>query len=214
VTRPVKPKAAFGVTKINAPGVLARATLMHAAILAALAMFPSPPVSMAALLLLIQAAALAQSATAVKTKGLATLRDTKIDALWIAMQSLKTYVQGICDATDAVSALALIQQAGLVVSKTVRSTKLLLAATFIPATGVVHIVVNARLLIGKRTTKKTTFTWSWSMDGGKSWSAGVTTGYATADVPNLPPAAYQFRVCATVGKVVGEWSQPVNLTIH
>ena len=187
---------------------------MQAAILAAIAMFASPPVTMAALLLLIEAAATAQSATATKTRGLAAIRNTKIATLWTAMQTLKTYIQGLSDATDAVSALALIHSAGLVVGKAGRATKLLLAATLIPATGVVHLAVNAKLLLGKRPTKKTTFSWSWSTDGGKSWSAGITTAYTTAEVPSLPPAAYLFRVCATVGKVVGEWSQPVTLTIH
>jgi hypothetical protein len=187
---------------------------MHTAILAALAIFTALPISMPAFLLLIQAAAEAQAACGTRTKGLAAIRDTKVDALWTAMQSIKTYVQGLCDATDAASAVALIHQAGLLVARTAKSTKLLLAATHVPATGLVHLAVNARLLLGKRTNKKTTFTWSWSTDGGKSWSTGVTTGYANADVPNLPPATYQFRVFATVGKVPGEPCQPVGLTIH
>jgi len=42
----------------------------------------------------------------------------------------------------------------------------------------------------------------------------TTTGYAEADIPSLPPAAYQFRVFATVGKVPGEPCQPVVLTLH
>jgi hypothetical protein len=71
-----------------------------------------------------------------------------------------------------------------------------------------------KLLLDMRTTKKTTFTWSWSTDGGETWSAGVTTGYAKADIQNLPPATYQFRVFATVGKVPGEPCQPVGLTLR
>jgi hypothetical protein len=35
-----------------------------------------------------------------------------------------------------------------------------------------------------------------------------------ADVPGLPPASYLFRVCATVGKVTGDWTQPASLTLH
>lgn len=214
MTKPTKPRASFGVTKDNAPGVIARATIMQAAILAAAAMFPSLPITMAALLLLIQAAATAQSNTTTKTQGLAGIRDAKIDTLWTAMQTLKTFVQGLADATDAVSAIVLIQAAGLVVAKTTKPTKLLLAATLAPATGIVHLAVNAKLLIGKRPTKKTTFTWSWSTDGGKTWSSGVTTAYATADIPSLPPASYLFHVFATVGKVPGEPCQPVGLVIH
>ena len=214
MSKQTKPKGSFGVTRLNVPGVLARATLMQTAILAALAIFTSLPISMPAFLLLIQAAATAQAASASKAKGLAAIRDTKIDTLWTAMQSLRTYVQGLCDATDAVSAVALIQQAGLLVSKTAKPTKLLLAATFIPATGLVHLAVNAMLLIGKLTNKKTTFTWSWSTDGGRTWTGGITTGYTDVDIPNLPPATYLFRVFATVGKVPGEACQPVGLTIH
>ncbi len=70
------------------------------------------------------------------------------------------------------------------------------------------------LLVGKRTSKKTTFTYSWSADGGKTWSAGVTTGYTSLDVPGLPAGTYLFRVFATVGKVPGEPTQAVSLTIH
>ena len=214
MSKQTKPQPAFGVARINVPGVLARATLMQTAILLALATFTGLPITMPAFLLLIQAAATAQAACATKAKGLAAIRDTKVDALWTAMLSIKTYVRGLCDATDAASAVALIHQAGLLVAKTAKATKLLLAATHIPATGLVHLVVNAQLLIGKRTNKKTTFTWSWSTDGGKSWSAGVTTGYASADIPNLPPGSYQFRVFATVGRVPGEPCDPVGLTIH
>ncbi len=209
-----RPTAAFGVQRRNSPGVLARAAIMQTAILAALAMFASPPITMAAFLLLIQAAATAQAATSARTRGLASLRDTHIDTLWTAMQTLKTYVQGLANTVDAVNAAAMIEAAGLVLASSNRATKLFFAATFIPATGIVHLVVNASMLIGKKTSKKTTFTYSWSTDGGHTWSPGLTTGYAHADVPNLPPATYLFRVFATVGKVPGEPTQAVSLTIH
>ncbi len=79
---------------------------------------------------------------------------------------------------------------------------------------VVHLSVNASLLVGKPTSKKTSFTWSWSADGGKTWSAGVTTSYTSLDVPGLPPGTYLFRVFATVGKVPGVPVQADALTIH
>ena len=212
--KPVKPKAKFGTLRINIPGVLSRAGIMQAAILLVVATFPALPISMPAFLLLLQAAAAAQLAAATRAKGLATLRDTKVDDLWDAMQTLRTYVQGLANNLDLISGAALIESAGLLVGKTGGYVKPLLAATLVPATGVVHLAVNAKMLLGKATKKKTTFTWSWSTDGGKTWTAGVTTGYADVDIPSLPPATYQFRVFATVGKVPGEPCQPVNLTIH
>jgi hypothetical protein len=70
------------------------------------------------------------------------------------------------------------------------------------------------MLIGTATKKKTEFTWTWSTDGGKTWSSGLTSSYTTVDVPNLGPATYAFRVFATVAKVPGQPSQSVTLTIH
>ena len=209
-----KPKPSLGVGRTNVPGVLARAGIMQAAILLAAAMFPSLPITMAAFLLLIEAATAAQSAAATRTKGLASLRDTKVDALWTAMLTLKTYVAGLASELDATSATALIEAAGLVVARTTTHAKRLLSATFFPATGVVRVSVSGLLLIGRRTSKKTTFTYSWSADGGNTWSAGVTTAYTSLDIPALPPGTYLLRVFATVGKVPGEPTQAVSLTLH
>jgi hypothetical protein len=214
VSKPLKPRATFDTERAHVPGVLKRAGIMQAAILLAIAMFPALPISMPAFLLLLQAAAAANLAAAMRTKGLASLRDTKVDDLWDAMHTLRTYVQGLANNLDPVSAAALIESAGLIVGKTARHLKALVAATFVPATGVVHLVVNASMLIGRVTKKKTSFTWSWSTDGGKTWSNGITTSYTTVDVPNLGPATYLFRVFATVGKVPGEPSQGVSLTLH
>ncbi len=210
----IRPRPSFGVGRRDVPGVLTRATLMQAAILAAAAMFVSPPVSMAALLLLIETASAAQAATMTRGLGLASLRDTKVDVLWTAMNALKTYVEGLCSTVDAVTAASMIEAAGLLVAKNRTPVKQLLTATWVPATGVVRLEVNAMMLIGGRTRKKTTFTWSWSTDGGETWSAGLTTNYTEVDVPGLAPASYAFRVRATVGKVTGEWTPPVRLTLY
>ena len=214
MSKPIKPKPSLGTSRDNVPGVLARAGIMETAIVLAAALFPSLPITMAAFLLLIQAAAAAQAAKATRTNGLASLRDTKVDALWTAMLGLKTYVGGLASGMDATSATSLIQAAGLLVADTTTRTKLLLSATYVPATGTVHVSVNASLLLGKRSSKKTDFTYSWSADGGKTWNAGVTTSYTSLDVPGLPVGTYLFRVLATVGKVPGDPTQAVSVTIH
>jgi hypothetical protein len=213
MTKPIRPKPSLDVTRTNVPGVLARAGIMETAIVLAAALFPGLPITMAAFLLLIQAAAAAQSAAATRTRGLATLRDTKVDALWTAMLSVRTYVHSLASTLDATSAASLIEAAGLVVSKAHTRVKLLFSATYVPATAIVHLSVNATLLLGKRTSKKTNFTYAWSADGGKTWSAGTTTGYASLDVPGLAAGTYLFRVFATVGKTPGEPVQTGPLTI-
>ena len=214
MSTPAKPRASFGTGRVNVTGVLMRAGIMQAAILLAIAMFPALPISMPAFLLLLQAASAANLAAAVRTKGLATLRDTKVDDLWDAMQTLRIYVQGLANNLDPISGAALIESAGMLVAKAAKHLKPLMVATFDPATGLVELVVNASMLIGTVTKKKTNFTWTWSTDGGKTWSSGLTTGYTTVEVPNLGPATYLFRVFATVGKVPGQVSQSEPLTIH
>ncbi len=214
MSKPSKPKPSLGVARSDVPGVLERAGIMEAAIQLSPAMFPALPIPMAVFLPLIQAAAAAQTDAAARTNGLAALRDTKVDPLWTAMQSLKTYVGGLASALDATAAASLIQAAGLLVAQTPTHTKLLLSATYAPATGIVYVSVNASLLIGKRTAKRTTFTYSWSADGGTTWSAGITTAYARLDIPALPPGTYLVRVFATVGKIPGDPTHPVSLTIR
>src|SRR5277367_2099807 len=117
MSKPIRPKPSLGVRRADVPGVLARAGIMAAA------MFPSLPITMAAFLLLIQAAAAAQSAAATRANGLASLRDTKVDALWMAMQALKTCIGGLASTLDATSARSLIEAAGLLVAETTTHAK-------------------------------------------------------------------------------------------
>jgi hypothetical protein len=215
MSKPLRPEPSLGVRRSNVPGVLTRAGIMEPAIVLAIALFPSLPITMAAFLLLIQAATAAQAATPLRTLGLSSLRDTKVDALWSAMLAIKTYVGGLASALDATSATALIEAAGLLVANPRTHAKDLLSATYVPATGVVQVSVNGMLLLGKkRIPKTTTFTYSWSADGRQTWSAGVTTAFTSLDVPALPPGTYLFRVFATMGTIPGEPTQAVSVTIH
>ena len=208
-----RPRGVYGTTKKNVPGVLTRARIMYTAILAALANFPSLPISMAAFLLIIQAAEAAQIAAKAGTKGLASLRNTKRDLVWTAMESLRIYVQGLCDEVSAEAAATLIESAGLLVAKTSGYAKPLLAAKLVPATGVVRLIAYAAMLLGKPTTKKVTFNWSVCSDG-KTWNNLPSTPYADTEVAGLGPGTYLFRVSVTIGKVPGEWSQSTSLILH
>jgi hypothetical protein len=209
-----RPRPALGVEKTDAPGVLSRAAIMHAAFVLAGATFPSPPISMVAFLALLDAASAAHVASASRAKGLASARSMKIEPLWTAMLALKLYVESLCSTVDAATALLLIESAGLLVGKTPMHVKPLLVATFIAATGVVHLEVNAKALIGGKTSKKTSFTWSWSTDGGQTWLPPVHTNYGTLDIPGLGPGTYHFRVFVTVGETPGAPTNPVPLTLH
>jgi len=214
-SRSNRPKASFGTPKVNALGVLARAKIMYAAILAAVASFPNPTVAMAAFLVLIQALDAAQQAATSRAKGLATIRNTKRDLVWTAMESLRIYVQGLADIVTPENAAALIELAGLLVAPKATHQKPILQAKLTTTSGVVHVFANAKLLLGGKKSKSVTFNWAWSSDGGKTWNTVPSTPLADTLIPNLTPQTqYQFRVCVTVSRVTGAWTDAVAIWVH
>jgi hypothetical protein len=207
------PRASLGVVRDKAPGVISRATIMYAAILAAIATFTATPITMAAFLLLIEAAQAAQTASASRAKGLAAVRNTKITPLWNAMILLRVYVQGLVDQVDQAGGLALVNQAGLVVGGVAAHVKKLFVATIDTTANVVHLVLNAKAFLGI-THKRVTFHWQMSSDSGKTWTSLPSTPYAQTELPSPGPGSYLFRAGATVGTTVLDWSTPYPLTIH
>ena len=207
------PRASVGVAKTDAPGVISRANIMYMAILAAIATFSAAPIAMPALLLLIEAAQAAQTASASRAKGLAAVRNTKITPLWNAMILLRSYVQGLVDQVDHAGGLALINQAGLVVSGVGAHVKKLFEAKLDATANIVHLVLNAKAFLGP-ITKHVTFHWQMSSDNGKSWTSLFSTPYADTQLPSPGPGSYQFRAAATVGKTVVDWTPPFPLTVH
>jgi hypothetical protein len=210
---PTCPQATFGTTKKKLPGMISRAQAMYTAVLAAAAIFSSPPLTMVAFMALIQAVLDARQAALAGTKGLAAVRNTKRDALWTAMMSLRNYIQSIVDTQTPEAGIATIQTAGLLVAKTKVFLKPILAAKLTATPGLVHLVANRLALCG-RTAKLVTLSWQWSLDG-KTWSSAPSTPHAKTDVTGLSlMTIYWFRVSATVGTETGEWSQPVCLLVH
>jgi hypothetical protein len=185
---------------------------MYAAFIAAVAMFPSPSVAMAAFLILIQNLEAAQTA-AKAGKGLAAARNAKRDLLWTAMESLRVYVQGLSDELSVENAIALIHAAGLVVAHTGAHPKAVLEAKYVATTGLVELFANASILGGK-TKKRMVFHWQWSSDGSKTWNNVTSTPLAQTTIANLGPGIYAFRVSVTVSKTLSPWSQAVSLTIR
>ncbi len=211
-----RPRGKYGASKKNVPGVLIRAQAMHDGIADNPTLFASLPISMVAFLALITALAVQQQAVvATKAKGAATLRNTKLAALWTAMEILRIYIQSLADVLPPDAAASLIEAAGLLLVAASPRRKPLLDATLTTSPGTAHLEVNASVLVGKElATRKVTFHWQWSADA-KSWNDASSTPYASTDVTGLALlATYSFRVCATVGKVTGAWSQPVSLLVH
>jgi hypothetical protein len=161
-------------------------------------------------------AAAHQAARETRARGSAKLRDTKRNAVWTAMESLRTYVQGLCDALNADAAASLIESAGLVVGAVAQHTKAVLTATLTATPGTVHLDANRSALVEPADRrKKATFFWQMSADGGRTWTDLRATAYTTTDVTGLALlTTYAFRVSVTVGKTEGAWSQPVSVVVH
>jgi len=212
-----KQRATFGTTRKNVPGVQERALKMYNGMTANAATFALPTITMVVLLALMTALGIAQqNAKSLKSKGLATLRNAKCDALWTAMGILRAYVQGVADAASAENAAFIIEAGGLLVAKAAQRQKAVLKAMLAATAGVVHLDANASALVGPAgASKKVTFNWQWSGDGGKTWNNASATPYAETDVTGLAlMTVYSFRVSVTVGKVTEAWSQAVSLLVH
>jgi len=210
------PRAVFGTSKKNIPGLLSRAQTMHDTITANAASFQALPITMVAFLVLITSLAAAQAAvTGTKTKGTAETRNSRRTALWTAMLSLQAYIQGLANALSPDDAAAVIKNAGMVVAQAGTHHKAELSAVLTSMPGNVHLEANRALLVGKAdAAKNATFNWSWSSDG-KTWNNAPSTPYASADIPGLAlMTTYSFRVCVTVAKATGPWSQPVSILVH
>jgi hypothetical protein len=173
----------------------------------------STPVAPPALLLLIEALDTAEQAAGTKTTGLAAVRNGERDALWTALKTLKVFVQGLADLLTPEGAVALIEAAGMVVGRVPIFAKAVLAAKLAPAgSGIVHLIANATVLVGK-TQKKRAFNWMWSLDG-KTWTSAPSTPFASTLIAGLTlGSTYWFRVSVTIAKTQGEWSQPVSLQV-
>jgi hypothetical protein len=204
------PRAVFGTKKKDYSGVQARGSAMANAFTTNAAMFGTLPITLVAFTALLAAFVLAQAVvTETKAKGSATLRNTKGNALWSAMQVLQKCVQNLADALPTDAAASLIESAGLLVAKIGTHQKAALTAALTVTQGTVLLEANRKLLVGAAdASKKAYFSWQWSADGGKTWNSATPTPLASTEIPGLTTlSTYSFRVSVTISKVTGPWSQ-------
>jgi hypothetical protein len=210
-----RPRGILGVSKEDAPGVLARAHAMYTSLNGAPTSFPALPVTMTTFLTLIGAVETVQeNLTTTKSRGLSTQRGKQLDALGSSMDTLRVYVQGLANNLSAIAARALLESAGLKLASPASSAKPPLAAKLTATAGTVLLQANRSLLVGT-TSKMVTFRWQASADGGKTWLDLPSGHYSRLSVPNLTlMTTYAFRVAVTVGPEVRSFGQSVELLVH
>jgi hypothetical protein len=154
----------------------------------------------------------AQQVTSTRARGSAEVRNAKAAIVVTSLESLRTYVQSVCDASPE-QAETLIAAAAMHVAVPPGHHKPILSAKTAPVMGDVKLVANRKALVGK-TGKHVTFHWQSSVDGGKTWVEAPSTPLASTVVHGLPSmATVAFRVSATVGTATGDWSQAVSIRV-
>jgi hypothetical protein len=168
--------------------------------------FPTPAPTLAAVTTAITALQTAQSAAIARTKGAVTARNDQQAALVALLQELKAYIQKTADA-DTDNGAAIIQSAGVAVRKTpVRKPRVFSA--------VQGAVSGTAKLVTASAGPRASYEWQYSVDGGKTWVAALSTLQAKTSVTGLTSGTtVQFRYLAVTKKGQGDWSAPVSLLV-
>jgi hypothetical protein len=206
-------RVALGVERRSYPPLITRANAVQAAIAANPALFPSPTPTPAVFLAQIQTLEAAQQRTTAKVPGASADRNAAADIVITSLGELRTYVQGLCDASPE-KAAQIVAAASM---KTIASTpfhKPVIAAKLGVAAGSVLLRANKHALCGK-TSAMCTFNWEYSVDAQKTWIAVLGTPVAATTIAGLAPlTTVSFRVSVTTKNATGAYCQPVSIIVH
>jgi hypothetical protein len=212
-----RPRAILGVDKTDIPQVLSRAQLMHDTMAADDVTYASPDPPLPAYQILIQNVAVAQQRVKTHVVGAAAERDVERDLLYTGMGTQRMYVQTLADAAGA-RAVALIQNAGLLVAELPLTTKPLLKLRRGTPSGTVIAATNVGLLLA--TSPSATpranrfFNWEATFDGGQTFAARPSTNRGKTTLTNLLPlTTVGVRVNLNDADGPGAWSQVVSILV-
>jgi hypothetical protein len=211
-------RAILGVDKSHVPEVLTRAQLMHDAMAADPGTYASPSPPLPGYQILIQNVVLAQQRVKTGVAGAAATRDAERDLLYTAMETQRMYVQTLADASRG-RAVALIQNAGLLVAELPLTSKPLLALRLGKLPGTVIAAANVRLLRAAAPSSKPRanrfLNWQATFDGGRTFVTLPATSTSKTLLANLTPLTrVGVRVNVADGDGPGEWSQVVSCLVQ
>jgi hypothetical protein len=206
-------RVALGVNRRSFAPLITRANAVQAAIAANSALFASPNPTPAVLLVQIQTLEAAQQRTTGKVPGASADRNAAADIVVTSLGELRTYVQGLCDASPE-KAAQIVAAASMKVIVSTPAHKPIIGATLGVPSGSVLLRANKHALCGK-TSAMCTFNWEYSLDGQKTWIAVLGTPVPATTITGLAPlATVSFRVSVTMKKVTGAYCQPVSIIVH
>jgi hypothetical protein len=207
-------RVAVGVKgRRNFAELIARANAVQAAIAANPALFPSANPTAAAFQAQIKTLEAAQQRTTAKQPGASADRNAAADVVNTSLGELRTYVQGLCDASPEKAAQIVAAAAMKVVVSNPAHKPIIAAMLGIPS-GNVALRANKHALVGK-TSAMCTFNWEYSLDGQKTWISVLGTPVPATTIAGLPPlATVSFRVSVTTKKATGAYCQAVSIIVH
>ncbi len=168
--------------------------------------FTSPAPTLAAVTAATTALEAAETATLARTKGSVPVRNEKRLALVTLLRQLKGYVQVVADANPD-TAVSVIESAGMGVRKP-RARK---PRVFDVKPGAVSGSAELTAAVASR---RASYEWETSTDGGKTWVLARSTLQARATVTGLTPgASVQFRYRPVTKAGEGDWSVPLPLLV-
>jgi hypothetical protein len=168
--------------------------------------FPSPDPALPTVTTAIGALDAAQTAAQTRIRGAVATRNEKRRALVTLLEQLKGQVQKVADANPE-SAESIIQSAGLALRRPILRQKQAFAAKPGAVSGTVNLTAAAP-------SRRASYEWQYSLDGGKTWLTMPVTLQARATLSGLTPGATAtFRVRAVTKSGEGDWSQPTALIV-
>ena len=211
-------RAVLGVSVVQVPKLIVCAQAMHDGMAADTATYGMPNPPLPDYLVLIQRTAAAQQLVRNRTLGAAAARDVQRDLLFTAMQSERTFIQGLADASPG-RAVMIIQNAGLRVAAPPVHPKALLTLRNGKPPGTVECDANVGLLIAAagpiRPSQYRFYNWEYTLTGGAGFLAMPSTSKGKTTISGLTPLTMVgVRVSMTNGTGTGDWSQVVSILVR
>jgi hypothetical protein len=192
---------------VSVPALMTEARAILVALTTNTATFPSPDPSIATLSTAISELESAESAVQARTRGAVSGRDEKRQALVVLLDQLKAYIQKVADANSDAGA-QIIQSAGVAVRKVTPRQKQTFRARLGAVSGSVALTTVAP-------SRRASYEWESSTDGGKTWTPLPNTLQAkTTAVGFTPGVTATFRSRATTRVGEGDWTQPTSIVVR
>ena len=153
------------------------------------------------------------AAVATRARGTAAARKACAGEFITCLETSRTYVQGLMDASTPDQATILATAAGMFLARASAYSKPALQAQQAAPSAAVEIQAHVGMLTNY-SGHKVFFNWQSSADGGKTWVNAPSTPYGHTSIAGLTPlTTYAFRVSVTDAGGQGEWSQAVTLFV-